>query len=130
MNENQLQLEVADRPLPNQGRVSAKILVTPPIDPEYWYWRVRVSEEQAILGFPKFNTVGIGFAEEDEDWNTNLPFLCSAQSIYDHIKRNKGSDSISESRCLEAIEMLREAARQFKGLTDAEWKAEQARMER
>ena len=30
---------------------------------------VRLSDAQAILGFPKYLTIGIGFAIED-DWNT------------------------------------------------------------
>lgn len=121
-------LEVNDRHLPNQGVLGGgAILMTPPIDEDYWYYRVQLSEKQAIVGFPKFSTIGIGFAKE-EDWNTNLPFTVSAERIYDHIKHNKGDRSIKKAACLEAIELIREAARRFKGMDDEEWASEQARM--
>src|SRR5258708_977625 len=75
------------------------VMMTPPIDEDYWAFRVRLSEKQAIVGFPKFFTVGIGFARE-EDWNTNLAYTCTADEIYDHIAHNKGDDSISRDDCL------------------------------
>lgn len=122
-----LTLEVADHGLPNQGKIGGGVMITPPIDEAYWYWRVMLEGDQAILGFPKFNTIGIGFAQE-EDWNTNLPFSCSAQKIFDHIQHNKGHDGITDVDCLAAIEMVRQAARQFKGLSDVDWATEQARV--
>jgi hypothetical protein len=85
-------------------------MITPPISEGYWTYRVRVGETQAIVGFPKFNTIGIGFAVE-EDWNTNLPYTCGTEEIYEHIEHNKGDDSISREDCLRAIEMVRAAAR-------------------
>lgn len=51
------------------------MMLTPLIDEGYWKYRVMLSDTQAIVGFPKFFTVGIGFAVE-EDWNTNLPHTC------------------------------------------------------
>ena len=69
----------------------------------------RLSEAQAIVGFPKFFTVGIGFAQE-EDWNTNLPYTCDADEIYDHIAHNKGDDSITREDCVPAIRLVQEAA--------------------
>ena len=86
------------------------IALTPPIDEDYWSYRVKLSDTQAIVGFPKFFTIGIGFAVEDEDWNTNLPFTCDAEAIYEHIEENKGDDSISREDCLTAIRMIQEAA--------------------
>lgn len=86
------------------------IMLTPLIDEGYWAYRVRVSETQAIAGFPKFGTIGVGFAVE-EDWNTNLPYTCDADEIYDHIAHNKGDDSISREDCITAIQMIQEAAR-------------------
>ena len=70
---------------------------------------MRLSEIQAIVGFPKFFTVGIGFAQE-EDWNTNLPFTCDADEIYEHIAHNEGDDSISREDCIAAIRLVQEAA--------------------
>ena len=84
-------------------------MVTPPIDEDYWKFRVRLSDTQAIVGFPKFGTIGVGFARE-EDWNTNLPYTCDAAEIYDHIDHNKGDDSVSREDCIAAIELVREAA--------------------
>lgn len=79
-------------------------------DQDYWTYRVRLSEGQAIVGFRKFMTIGIGFALED-DWNTNLPYNCETEEIFQHIKRNKGDDSISDDDCREAIRMIQEAVR-------------------
>jgi hypothetical protein len=83
-------------------------MLTPPIDEDYWTYRVKVSETQAIVGFPKFATIGIGFAVE-EDWNTNLPYTCDAVQIYDHIAHNKGDDAISREDCIAAIRMIQDA---------------------
>ena len=91
------------------GDAGGGIAITPPIDEDYWAYRVRLSETQAIVGFPKFFTVGIGFAHE-EDWNTNLPYTCDATEIYEHIAHNKGDDSISREDCIAAIRLVQEAA--------------------
>ncbi len=89
-------------------------MITPPVDEGYWTYRVRLSDTQAIVGFPKFFTVGIGFAQE-EDWNTNFPFSCDAGEIYDHIAHNKGDDSISREDCIAAIRLIQEAAQAARG---------------
>jgi hypothetical protein len=86
-----------------------RIMMSPAPGPDYWLFRVRVSDKQAILGFPKFFQIGIGFAVEDADWNTNLPATCDAEEIYEHIKENKGDDAISRETCLEAIQMIQAA---------------------
>jgi hypothetical protein len=93
------------------GILSPRLAMTPPIDEDYWSFRVRLSDTQAIVGFPKFFTIGIGFARE-EDWNTNLPYTTAAGEIYDHIAHNKGDDSITREDCITAIEMVQAAARQ------------------
>lgn len=93
----------------NETVVIGSISLTPAIDEDYWMWRVRLNDKQAIVGFPKFSTVGIGFAVE-EDWNTNLPYTCSAEQIYDHIEHNKADDAISRENCLTAIRLIQEAA--------------------
>lgn len=126
MTTTELVLEVNesfDQPTGDLGRV----LITPAISPDYWIYRVRLTDEQAILGFPKFTGIGIGF-EHEEDWNSNLPFSCPASRIYDHIEHNKGDDSITRERCIEAIEIVREAARRYKGYDDEKWASEQERM--
>lgn len=83
--------------------------ITPAIDEDYWSYRVRLSETQAIVGFPKFLTIGVGFAVE-EDWNTNLPYTIAADAIFEHIKHNKGDDAIRDEDVLTAIELVRQAA--------------------
>lgn len=87
----------------------ASLMMTPRLGEDYWAYRVVLSERQAIVGFPKFATIGIGFAVE-EDWNTNLPYTCSADEIYKHIEHNKGDDAITAEDCIAAIELIREAA--------------------
>lgn len=115
--------ETFDQPTGDFGSFA----ITPAISPDYWIYRVRLTDQQAILGFPKFDTVGIGF-EHEKDWNSNLPFSCPAEKIYDHIKHNKGDARIKRQRCLDAINIVREAARLYKGLDDAMWASEQERM--
>lgn len=91
-------------------------LATPPIDEDYWAYRVRLSETQAIVGFPKFNTIGIGFAVE-EDWNTNLPYTSQAMDIFGHISHNKGDDLITDDACIKAIRMIQDAIKEDRGYT-------------
>lgn len=86
-----------------------RLMITPRIDDEYWTYRVRLTERQAILGFPKFLTIGIGFAVED-DWNTNLPYTSGTEEIYDHISHNAGDPAITRQACLEAIRLVQAAA--------------------
>lgn len=90
--------------------VVGHLMFTPPIDEGYWRWRVVVGDGQAIVGFPKFGTIGIGFAVEEE-WNANLPYTQPAETIFAHIAENKGDDSIPDERCIAAIRMVQEAAR-------------------
>jgi hypothetical protein len=85
------------------------MMLTPAIDQDYWTYRVLLSPSQAIVGFPKFFTTGIGFAIE-EDWNTNLPYTCETEEIFQHIAHNKGDDAIFDDDVREAIRMVREAA--------------------
>lgn len=84
------------------------VSLTPFVNEDYWAYRVMLSDTQAIVAFPKFSTIGIGFAQE-EDWNTNLPYTLPAVQIWEHIKHNKGDESIADEDCLRAVEMLRDA---------------------
>jgi len=40
------------------------VMFTPPVGEDYWLFRVKLFKDQAIIGFPKFGTIGIGFAIE------------------------------------------------------------------
>jgi hypothetical protein len=88
-------------------------MITPNLDEDYWQFRVRVHEDQEIVGFPKFMTIGIGFAKED-DWNTNLPYNCNTEEIFNHIKHNKRYASIPDETCIKAIKMIQKAAKKMK----------------
>ncbi len=99
------------------------VMITPPIDDSYWMMRVPVSKKQAIVCFPKFGSIGIGFRVEGEDWNVNMPSSCETQYIYDHIKVNKGQRSITRATCIAAIDMLQVAIAQ---LMDTDGKRAQA----
>jgi len=112
-----LEIQINEKQIPpdKQGIVIPGVLaVTPALDEDYWFMRVPLTDKQAIVAFPKFSTYGIGFQHED-DWNTNLPYVCGAEEIYDHIKHNKGNSSIRRERCLKAIRMLQEAIAEMKG---------------
>lgn len=97
------------------GLISENIMVTPAIgDKDYWLYRVKVSNDQAIIGFPKFRTIGIGFEKEDTEEDTNLPYTCNTRTIFNHIKKNKGDDSIPDSSCIQAIQMIQEASTKYR----------------
>ncbi|MEU0937664.1 hypothetical protein [Embleya sp. NPDC005971] len=83
--------------------------LTPLITEDYWMFRVRLSPSQAIVAFPKFGTIGIGFAVEESSWNTNLPYTCETERIYEHIARNKGDESITCEDCVAAIRLIQDA---------------------
>jgi hypothetical protein len=94
-------------------------MMTPAVgEKDYWLFRVKVSKDQAVIGFPKFGTVGIGYLKET-NWNTNLPYRCPADQILKHIKENKGDKSIPDATCLEAIQMVQKAAEEYKVAQDA-----------
>lgn len=111
-----LKLERKDAP-EDDGVIAPGISITPSIDEDYWEYRVIVGEHQAVVGFPKFSTIGIGFAVEDEDWNVNLPYSIETNDIWNHIKKNKGDDSIPDEWCIEAIKLIQTAARKDRGDT-------------
>lgn len=94
---------------PSSGDIAPGIMITPAIDHDYWEYRVMLTETQAVLGFPKFNTIGIGFAVE-EDWNTNLPYQVTAEEIFAHIAHNKGDENIDDRDVYAAIQLIQEAA--------------------
>jgi len=84
------------------------ILETPPLDEDFWLLRVKLSEKQAIVAFPKFGMFGIGFQIEAEDWNTNLPWVRPAKAILDHIAENNGDSKIPDETCIAAIQLLQQ----------------------
>jgi hypothetical protein len=92
------------------------VMMTPPLSPSYWLMCVPLSEKQAVVCFPKFTTIGIGFQVEQRDWNTNLPASVDAAQIFDHIKINKvvaGDVEISDADCIAAIELLQGAIKEL-----------------
>lgn len=86
-----------------------EVAFTPPVGEDYWSYRVRLSDKQAVVGFPKFSTIGVGFAKE-RDWNTNLPYHVPVEKLFQHIKHNKGSRKISDAAVRTAIAMIQAAA--------------------
>jgi len=90
------------------------LAVTPPIEEDFWILRVKVSEKQAVVAFPKFFTVGIGFQVEEEDPNTNLPYTSDPLHLYRHIQINKGHEA-KEEDCIAAIKMLQAGIAKLKG---------------
>jgi hypothetical protein len=111
-----LQLEFRDefRKAKDNFKVGRMIIVmTPPLDEDYWVFRIKLHEDQSLVAFPKFGTLGIGFAQE-EDWNTNLPYQCTTIDIYNHIKCNKKYKEISRAECIQAIQILQKASKYYK----------------
>jgi hypothetical protein len=100
-----LKLEIKDEL--DQSVKGAGIAITPPINETYWLCRVNLFKDQSILAFPKFFTIGIGFAQE-EDWNTNLPYSCTAEEIADHIGHNRKYQEITDEQIIEAINLIKD----------------------
>lgn len=100
-----------DRPFVSSS--GAMVLVTPPLDEHYWLARVALGNN-AIVCFPKFSTIGIGFQHEADDWNTNLPYTSDAVAIWDHIKCNKGDKRITRAAGIAAIRVVQEYARSLR----------------
>lgn len=94
----------------NVGGVT--IMATPPINEDYWVFRVKLHEDQSVIAFPKFGTMGIGFAQE-EDWNTNLPYQSETEKICDHIWVNHKHPEITKETTLKAIKMLQDASKYY-----------------
>jgi hypothetical protein len=104
-----IELTLERKNQPNNTLFGRVVIVAPLVEPDYWLYRVRLSSTQAVVGFPKFSTIGIGFAKE-VDWNTNLPYTCETEEIYEHIKHNAGrSTGATKERCLLAIKMIQDA---------------------
>jgi hypothetical protein len=91
------------------------LALSPRLGENYWVYRVRVGGGQAILGFPKFRTIAVGFAIEDYDHNTNLPFRCSTAVIWEHIRHNRGPATATVEEMKAAIELICEAAATERG---------------
>ena len=110
-----LVLQINERAIndPTRKLLEKGIGLTPPINEDFWLMRVPVSKDQAVVAFPKFTVIGIGFQKEAEDWNTNLPSNCDAEEIYKHIKVNKGK-APKRQDCIEAIQMLKDAVDKLK----------------
>lgn len=79
-------------------------------------FRVQISENQAVVGFPKFGTIGVGFDAED-DGNTNLPYSVRPALIADHIDHNRcagGDEAVPRDVVLAAITLIRDAVGRLK----------------
>jgi hypothetical protein len=90
----------------------AVIMFTPAISEDYWIMRIKLYRNQALVAFPKFGLIGVGFANES-DWNTNLPYQVSAEKLYQHIERNKKYEALTKERCIQAIKMLQFACANY-----------------
>jgi hypothetical protein len=92
----------------------------PPVTEDYWAYRVVVADGQAVVGFPKFFTIGIGFAVE-VDWNTNLPYTSEAIDIARHIWENRAplpDDVPSFDLVVHAIQMIQSAVAEDRAEAD------------
>jgi hypothetical protein len=112
-------LTLERREQPNRTLEMGPVSLAPPVEPDYWSYRVRLTPAQSVLGFPKFGTIGIGFAQE-VDWNTNLPFTCETDAIVKHIAHNRGDESITRADIAKAVSLIQHAICEDQGLDPAE----------
>lgn len=119
-----MELELERRDQANKTGVvgiseTASAMISPMVDEDYWEYRVRVSDEQAVVGFPKYTTIGVGFAVEDGSWNTNLPYTLDAEYIANHIDVNRPK-GLRRATVVEAIKLIQAAAHADRGTTPKE----------
>jgi hypothetical protein len=88
------------------------IMFTPDIDKDYYIMKVNLYKDQALVAFPKFGLIGVGFALES-DWNTNLPYQTDTERLYNWIKRNKKYRAITKQTCLEGLKLLQDACKNY-----------------
>jgi hypothetical protein len=116
MSGNELHLEISDKDIDKGMPVllskTAVFIFSPPLNEDYWIFRVMLHKDQAVVGFPKHSGIGIGFAQE-EHYNVNLPYRCDAAMIYDHIEENKRYDEITKEQCIQAIRLIQAAAERY-----------------
>jgi hypothetical protein len=116
---SEFKLTVERKSQDDDGLLGGGIAMTPSLGHDYWSYRVMLSETQAVVAFPKFGTIGCGFAVESEGhWNTNLPVACEVDGLYDHIKDVDPTQD--EETVKTAIRMIQEAVEE----DDPEWWAE------
>ena len=89
------------------------IMFTPSINSEYYIMRVVLYKDQALVAFPKFGLIGVGFAIEEGSWNTNLPYQVEAERLYRHIRCNKKYRAITKQMCLEGLKLLQDACKKY-----------------
>ena len=90
-------------PIPGGGT----FIVTPPLDGDYFIARVVLHKDQAVQIFPKFMTIGCGFAIEEGSWNTNLPLAWNTDELVDHIWKNRKYEEITKEMVAEAVDLLK-----------------------
>jgi hypothetical protein len=89
------------------------IMFTPAINQDYYIMRVVLYKDQALVAFPKFGLIGVGFAIEEGSWNTNLPYDVEAERLYKHIRCNKKYRAITKQTCLEGLKLLQAACKKY-----------------
>jgi hypothetical protein len=117
IRKGQLVLEMNEKFTKAQDTLTSasgmRIMITPPLDKDYWLFRVQLVKDQAVVGFPKFGLIGIGFAIEEEDWNTNLPSSTYTNDIVEHIWVNRKYKSITKDMVMRAVTMIQAAAADY-----------------
>ena len=103
----------------DSGIEQVSMMVSPTTGNDYWMFRVKLCNDQSVLGFPKFGMIGVGMAIEEKSSNTNLP-LCplytpfkNATRIAEHIKCNKKYKSITFKMIVDAILLIEQGAKQY-----------------
>lgn len=107
VNQNSIDMEAGSGFI---GKIP--VMVTPPIDEDFWQFRVHLQHDQYIVAFPKFGMIGIGFAQE-EKWNINMHHEYKAEQIFDWIKINKFYASIPDELCIAAIKLVQQATKEY-----------------
>lgn len=74
-----------------------------------WLFRVKVSDGQAVIGYPRLSTIGVGFAvESDDDFGVDAPYDLGVEEIWAAIRVNAGG--VPEGLAVQAIRIVADAA--------------------
>lgn len=90
------------------GREQAFIM-TPQLTPDYWTYRVALSNGNAIVAAPEFGTLGIRYQIEDE-YNVTNRWDYTANEIEALIRRNRPANTTREE-AMSAIRKIQGAIR-------------------
>jgi hypothetical protein len=103
-----LKLQIQINPLYSGMNLSLNQSKTLPIyeweASEKWLLKIKINKSVKLIAFPYFNTIAIGFLEQDNRVKYHLGYTNDTETIYEHIK--KCALGIEKEIVIEAIRLM------------------------